>query len=215
MKNSLIFFLLIVFLCSFSFACAEYETLVSHGERYICGDSFEVIFPDEPYLTHMISRQPPKKAAKVHITAGKEDILLAVRIQLRNLTPETFMGLKASSFKLIGYVRNQPHQYTPEVMEPYDYGGIDSYKSYSKTYFKKEPLAPLRKADILLVFRVNPILRDWELLVEPKSREDPLTSYLDADYEPMELEKCKAVFQFVRLINSETGEITKYYRKDK
>ena len=211
MKRTILFIIFILF-SLFHSVEAENETLVTTGERYICGDSFEVIFPDEIYVTHMITRQPPRKVPKIHITAGKDDILLAVRLKLRNLTPEVYKGLRTSSFTLTGYVRNQPHSYTAEIWEPYDYGNYDSYFSYSKTYYKHEDLAPLRQIDMLLVFRVNPILRDWELMVEPKTRDESVYTYLDADYEEMKLERCKAVFQFRQLYNAETFEITKYYR---
>ena len=212
MKKTFVILMLLMFILPVSLCCAENEVLMDPGVTYICGDSFEVIFPDSPYMTHLISRQPPRKAPKVHITAGKDEILLAVRIKLRNLTPETYKGLRTSSFKLIGYVRNHPHEYTADIWEPYDYGDYDTYYSYSRSYYKYEDLAPLHQIDMLLVFQVNPILRDWELLVEPKTREESVLTYRDAVYNEMDLERCKAVFQFRSVFDAETGEITKYYR---
>lgn len=211
-KIIFIILMLLMFMLNLSLCFAENEVLVDAGVTYICGDSFEVIFPDSPYMTHLISRQPPRKAAKVHITAGKDDILMVIRIKLRNLTPKTYQGLRTSSFKLIGYVRNHPHEYTADVWEPYDYGDYDSYYSYSKSYYKYEDLAPLHQIDMLLVFHVNPILRDWELLVEPKNRGEGALVYRDALYNEMNLKPCKAVFQFRSVFDAETGEITKYDR---
>lgn len=191
-------------------AAAESEVHVLYGETYYCGDSLEIIIPDEPVITTLITRNPGSKV--IQARAGKDDILLEVRVQVRNMSSNVYKGISPESFKLVGYVRGRPLSYTPEIMEPYDYGNKRSYYLYDKMYFQNYVFAPLRKIDMILVYRINPILRDLELHVNPKGTNGTDDRYLDAVYPEKDLEPCDGVFQFITIRNAETGEITKYYR---
>ncbi len=205
MRKILSFFLPVLCLFSFLSAAAESTVIVQYREPYICGDSFEITFPDEPSTTSMISR-----SGSVHAAFDTDTRLLLVRIIIRNLTPEVINGLSSDSFKLTGYVRDRSVTYTPVVVESYDYTYGTNGSSHSSADGFVIP--PLREEDILLVFRVNPILLNWELFVEPKSAKEVTGTYGTAVYEPMELNPCKGLFQFYSIINAETGEITKYLR---
>ena len=205
MSKFLSFFLPVFCLFSFLSAAAESTVIVQYREPYMCGDSFEVTFPDEPSTTSMISR-----SGSVHAKSDPETRLLLVRVVIRNLTPEVINGLAADSFKLTGYVRDRSLSYTPIVMESYDYTYGTNGSSHSSADGFVIP--PLREEDILLVFKVNPILLNWELLVEPRSAKEVSGTYGTAVYPTMELDPCKGLFQFFSIRNAETGEITKYVR---
>ena len=214
MKRIKITFIFVVLLTFIIVLSAQADVVVKHGESYMCGDSFEVIFPDQPSTTSMVSRDPYKyiNAVYVHAEAGKRDRLLQIRIKLRNLTPTLFKGLNPKSFQLTGYIRDRELTYTPEIMEPYDYGNYEAYTYYSPDHNSWSYLPPLRMDDILLVFRVNPILVNWELRVVPQATYGTSYEYGNAYYEPIELDPCDAVFQFTSIRNAETGVITTYTR---
>ena len=133
-------------------------------------------------------------------------------MKIRNLTPVVYNGLSPESFTLFGFVRGRPITYLPEIMEPFDYGGRGFYKLYDKMYYRDNVYAPLRKIDMILVYRINPIVRDLELHINPQSTKDPQDYYLDAQYHEMNLAPCDGIFQIETVRNIETGEITKYYR---
>ncbi len=211
-KKGILFILVLTALLTFAVG-ANAQTVVKHGESYMCGDTFEVIFPDQPSTTSMVSRDPYKiiNVIYVHAEAGKNERLLTVRVKIRNLTPTIFKGLDPESFQLTGYVRDRSLTYTPEIMEPYDFESYWTYMYYSPELNSWSYLPPLRMDDILLVYRVNPILVNWELRVNPQAMYGTSYEYGNAVYEPIEgLESCDAVFQFESIRNSETGEITKY-----
>lgn len=214
MKKLNLIFVCVVLLMLITVLSAEADVVVKHGESYMCGDSFEVIFPDQPSTTSMVSRDPYKyiNAVYVHAEAGKRDRLLQVRIKLRNLTPTLYKGLSPKSFQLTGYVRDRKLTYTPEIMEPYDYGSYEAYTVFSPDHNSWSYLPPLRMDDILLVFRVNPILVKWELRVAPEATNGTSYEYGNAYYEPIDLEPCDAVFQFTSIRNAETGAVTTYTR---
>lgn len=201
-------FCALLFICSA--VCADDTILPVYGETYLCGDSFEIIIPDEPVTTTAVVRNPGGKV--IQARAGKHDMLLEIRLKIRNLTPVVYEGLNPDSLKLVGYVRGRPISYTPEIMEPYDYGGRGSYTLYDKMYYRDKIFPPLRKYDMILVYRVNPILRDFELHINPSASKETADNYLDAQYHEMDLEPCNGIFQISTLHDAETGEITKYYR---
>ncbi len=213
MKRKGILFLPVLLALLFLAVGADAQTLVKHGESYMCGDTFEVIFPDQPSTTSMVSRNPYKyiNVIHVHAEAGKNERLLQIRVKIRNLTPTIFRGLDPESFQLTGYVRDRSLTYTPEIMEPYDYGSYETYAFYSPEHNSWSYLPPLRMDDILLVYRVNPVLVNWELRVNPQATYGTSYEYGNAVYEPIEeLEACDAVFQFESIRNSETGAVTTY-----
>ena len=83
---------------------------------------------------------------------------------------------------------------------------------YDKMYYKDQPYPPLRLLDMILVYRIDPIVRDFEIHLNPQGTKGTATSYLDAEYHEMDLEPCDAYLQITTVRNIETGEITKYYR---
>ena len=192
-------------------AAAKQAIQVVYGEIYLCGDSFEVVMRGEPVFTTALTRSPGGSKV-LQIKAGKYDILLEVRLQIRNLTPIVYQGLAPESFTLVGYVRGKPVSYLPEVMSPFDYGPKRGYRMYDKMYYKDQPYPPLRLLDMILVYRIDPIVRDFEIHLNPQGTKGTATSYLDAEYHEMDLEPCDAYLHITTVRNIETGEITKYYR---
>ena len=213
MKKILISSIVILICLLFSSVQADESLPVKHGESYMCGDSFEIIFPDQPSTTSMNSHNIAPRLNVVYAEAGKNDRLFQIRIKIRNLTPTIFQDLSSKSFQLTGFVRNRYITYTPEVMEPYDEKSYEAYAFYSPNHIDWTYLPPLRMNDILLVFRVNPILVNWELRVNPRANKGTSYEYGSAVYSPMDLEPCDAVFQFQSIRNAETGAVTNYVRK--
>ena len=62
------------------------------------------------------------------------------------------------------------------------------------------------------MYRVNPILINWELHFKPEASGKPALEYDGVTYEPMELQPCEGIFRFASIRNAETGEITYYNR---
>ena len=75
-------------------------------------------------------------------------------------------------------------------------------------------LPPLRMEDILLVYRVNPILINWELHIQPQAASELTLSYGGAEYPEMDPDPCDGIFRFYSIRNAETGEIIKYLRDE-
>lgn len=211
MKKHLWIVTLLLVLCVFSNARGDSQVHVVYGETYYCGDSFEIIIQDEPQTISMITRSPRGRKV-IHAQAGKYDTLFQIHMKIRNMTPEVFNGISPESFKLVGYVRGKPVYYMPEIMEPYDYGGKQNYKLYDKNYYRNNVFAPLRKIDMILVYRVNPILRDWELHINPVATDGIENEYGAATYYEMDIQPCDGVFQFQSIHDGETQKITKYVR---
>ncbi len=196
----LITFILLVSVLS---ASADDHVHVVYGETYYCGDSFEVIIQDEPVTTSMVTRSAPRGKI-VQAKAGKHETLFVIHLKLRNMTNTVYRGLSPESFKLIGYVRGFPVIFTPEIMEPYDYGSRKTYTVYDMNYYLKNQFAPLHQIDMLLVFRVKPFLRDWELQIEPQWNDGAKKSYYFANYPDEEDENvrlCNGTFQFLSIGN--------------
>ena len=191
-------------------ASAEQEVHVYYNETYYCGDSLEVIFPDEPVTTTMITRNPGSKV--VQAKADRDTILFAVRVKVRNMSNLVYNGISPESFKLVGYIRGKALTYLPEIMEPFDYGPKGAYRMYDKMYYRDTVYPPLRKIDMILVYRIDPIVRDFEIRLNPQGTKGTQDYYLDAQYHEMDLQPCDAVLQITTVRNIETGEITKYYR---
>lgn len=206
MKRILLFtvLLLLAFSCSPVFSASEVRAF--YGETYICGDSFEVIIQGEPLLTTLITRHALWDRPTL-LQAGKYDMLFSIRIKLRNLTNQHYGGLAPESFKLVGYVRGRPVEYLPEIMSPFDYGIERAYTLYDKMYYKTFPMAPLRKFDMQLVYRVNPNLIDWELRVEPHEFN---WIYTAGEKPRTDLEPCSGVFRLMTVWDERTGQMIKY-----
>ena len=192
-------------------AAAKQAVEIYYGETYYCGDSLEVIIQDEPQTTSMIARNPGKNKI-AQLTAGKNQTILEVHMKVRNTSNIVYNGLSPESFKLVGYVRNHPITYLPEIMEPFDYGPKEHYRMYDKMYYKDQPFAPLRKIDMILAYRINPIVRDLEIHINPKGTDGEVQTYLNGTWGEMDLEPCDGIFQIVTIRDAETNEITKFYR---
>lgn len=211
MRKILIFCVLFILAILPLPAAAKQAVEVVYGETYLCGDSFEVIVRGEPVFTTAITRSPGG-GKTLQLKAGKYDILLEVRLQIRNLTPIMYDGLDPKSFTLVGYVRGKPVSYLPEMMTPFDYGAKGSYRMYDKMYYRDKEYPPLRNIDMILVYRIDPIVRDFEIHLNPQGTKGTATSYLDAEYHEMDLRPCDGILQLTTIKDLTTGEITKYYR---
>ena len=199
MKKCLLLLLSSVLFWVSSAAAEDSTILVTQYENYMCGDQFEISFPDVIQTTSMVSN-----ASRVHAEAEHDEQLLQVRIKIRNMTPEVFRGMSKDSFQLIGHVRDRSITYLPELITNTDYFGSGNYYTYDN-------LPPLRMIDILLVYRVNPILINWELRIDPiiggSNYQLKTVSYEATDWEP-----CQAVFQFPLVRNGKTGDLTRFVR---
>ena len=199
MKKTLILILFAALLLV-SAASAEDTVVVIQYENYMCGDQFEISFPEVIVTSSQVSN-----ASRIHANAGKEERLLQVRIRLRNMTSEIFRGMSKDSFQLIGHVRDRSITYYPEVVTQTDFFGSGNYYIYDN-------MPPLRMIDIMLIYRVNPILINWELLFEPQVVDDSSHVLKTVSYEPMDWEPCRGLFQFPLLRNGETGDMTRFVR---
>lgn len=211
MKKICVYLSFLLFLTAVGLANAEREVHVINNKTYYCGDSLEVIFPDEPVTLTEVTRNPGSSKV-VQARADRDTILFEVRIKVRNLSNVVYNGLSPESFKLVGYVRGRPMSYLPEIMEPFDYGDRFFYTVYDKMYYRDNPFAPLRQIDMVLVYRIKPFLRDLELHINPKGTDGTSNSYLDATWGEMDLEPCDGVFQFITIHDAETNVRTKFYR---
>ena len=173
---------------------------VDHRVSYMCGDTFELSFPDVISTGTMFTN-----ASMIQATAKKDESLLQVRIQIRNMTTSFFHGIDSQSFRLTGYVRDRSLSYTPEIILNTDYFGRGNY-------FNWDQLPPLRQADILLVFRVNPILINWELTFVPQLTADVNYEFERVTYKPMKADPCAGLFRFSSVRNLETGVLTTFER---
>lgn len=202
MKKTLgLFILSILFITAAAAAEADAPIPVDHRTYYMCGDIFELAFPDIPGTSSMISN-----TSQVHATAGPDERMLQIRIQMRNMTHSVIMGLTKNCFKLTGYVRDRSITYTPELITFTDYYG-------SGNYYNWDSLPPMRMADILLVFRVKPVLINWELSIDTSAASFSNYSMENVTYEPAEPgEFCRGLFQFSSLQTLETGVITVFKR---
>ncbi len=197
--------LLLILPAVFSAAAADSPVTVNPGITYMCGDSFEISLPDMPATTSQYTR-----AGSIQAEAASGERLMMVRVIFRNLTPEVYRGLSSDSFTLTGYVRDRSMTYRPEIFQSYDY----TYGSSGSAVTSASGLImpPLRQEDIMLVFKVNPILINWELHAEPKASGETAYEYDNARYEPMTLQSCAGTFRFTSVRNAETGEIIFYNR---
>ncbi len=196
--------LFLLFLTAVSVS-ADSVVQVTHGVSYMCGDSFEIIFPDQLATASQVTR-----ASSVQAEAGVDERLMMVRISFRNLTSSVFNGFTSDSFLLTGHVRDRSMSYQPIIFQSYDY----AYGSSGSTVTSAGSLImpPLRQEDILLVYRVNPVLINWELHVAPRSASEPSYEFENARYEPAEIQPCDGIFRFTTIRNAETGEIIYYDR---
>jgi hypothetical protein len=203
MKNTL-FLLVLLFavICPLTAAADDELQVIPVEQRayYMCGDTFELSFPDVLSTGHMFTN-----AAYIQASADADELLLQVRIQIRNMTHGVFPGIDSNSFKLTGYVRDRSISYYPETIINTDYFGQGNYFSWDQ-------LPPLRIADILLIFRVNPILINWELAFVPKINGELIYEFEGITYFPAKTDPCSGLFQFPAVRNLENNALTTFER---
>lgn len=204
-KHLSILIIFLAFLVTAS-AAADSAVNVTPGITYMCGDSFEITIPDQPMTASQVTR-----ASSVQAEAGPDERLMMVRVSFRNMTAAVYNGFTPDSFTLTGYVRDRAMNYTPVVFQSYDYAYGSSGSAVTSAGGLTMP--PLREEDILLVFRVNPILINWELHFKPESQGELTYEFDNARYEEQNLAPCDGVLRFTSIRNAETGEITNYIRK--
>lgn len=173
---------------------------VDQKAHYMCGDTFELAFPDVLSTGHMFTN-----SGQIQANADADELLLQVRIQMRNMTSGMFHGISTDSFKLTGYVRDRSISYYPETIINTDYFGQGNYYNWDQ-------LPPLRIADILLIYRVNPILINWELAFEPKMTSDPTYDFEGVTYKQAYAAPCSGLFQFSAVRNLENNALTTFER---
>lgn len=202
MVKKLMFLLFLgIFLTFVSAAAADSTVLATDLESYMCGDFLEIMFPEVPSTSSMVSN-----ASQVQAVAAPDERLLQVRITLQNMSSSVIQGISMNNFKLTGYVRDRSITYTPELILNTDYFGYGNYYELSS-------IPPLRMVDVLLVFRVKPTLINYELSIDTSSGslgkyEMQYVSY--PQQEPGEF--CQGTFQFRAIRTLETGLFT-YYRR--
>ncbi len=174
---------------------------VDQKAHYMCGDTFELSFPDVLSTGHMFTN-----SGQVQANADADELLLQVRIRMRNMTSGMFHGISTESFKLTGYVRDRSISYYPETIINTDYFGQGNYYNW-------DSLPPLRIADILLIYRVNPILINWELAFEPKMTGDPTYDFEGVTYKQAYAAPCSGLFQFSAVRNLENNALTTFERE--
>lgn len=203
MKKTLsLFFLFVILILNAAASYADSPIVVDHRMYYMCGDIYELSFPDVPGTSSMVSN-----TTQVHATAGQDERLLQIRVQMRNMTHSAIQGLNKDCFTLKGYVRDRSITYKPEVITFTDYFG-------SGNYYNWDNLPPMRMADILLIFRVKPVLVNWELSIDTSSAVFTNFALDNVSYIPDENpgELCFGTFQFTSQQTLETGMITIFRR---
>ena len=202
-KIFLLTVLLVTAVCVSSAAAVDAELQVipvDQKAHYMCGDTFELSFPDVISTGHMFTN-----ASYVQASADADELLLQVRIQIRNMTSGVFHGMSTDSFKLTGYVRDRSISYFPETIINTDYFGEGNYYAWDQ-------LPPLRMADILLIYRVNPILINWELTFDPKITGEYTYEFEGVTYFPAKADICSGLFQFPAVRNLENYALTTFER---
>ena len=203
MKRNLILPVFFLIMTVFLPVLADDGVLVDYKARYVCGDTFELSLPEPPATSSQVTN-----AGTIQAEANSDDTLMQVRVRMRNLTHAVLKGMGKDSFQLTGYVRDRSLSYTPEVIIHTDYFSAANFYTWDQ-------LPPLRMADVLLIFRVNPVLINWELLIDLDADTNVSYEMANVSYQPKSgLRPCKALFQFDRIQNLETKKIT-YYEREK
>lgn len=198
------YFLPLLFVCVFP-AAADDSGLqiipVDQRAHYMCGDTFELAFPDVLSTGHMFTN-----ASQIQASADVDELLLQVRIQIRNMTSGVLNGIPTNCFKLTGYVRDRSISYYPETIINTDYFGQGNYYNWDQ-------LPPLRIADILLIYRVNPILINWELAFTPNLSGELAHEFEGVTYTPAYAAPCSGLFRFSAVRNLENNKLTTFERE--
>lgn len=206
-KFTFFFAVLVLAALLFSSSFAEEEANVTYGETYLCGDAFTARIVQQPqmfaqsgekiqYYVPRLNAQNRWSAHQIYVQHGiqtEEDVMLVMRVQLRNMNSKQLQGLSAESFVLTGKVRDRVIEYRPEVMIPFvmqddDWelpmirAGLDAYylartTPDSITYnindywnpllMEEKVIDSMRVWEIRLVYRVPSWLVGWDLHVRP------------------------------------------------
>ena len=81
MRKICVYLSFLLFLTAYGLASAEREVHVINNKTYYCGDSLEVIFPDEPVTLTEVTRNPGSSKV-VQARADRDTILFEVRIKV-------------------------------------------------------------------------------------------------------------------------------------
>ena len=201
MKKMIVFIVLNIILTAFSAAGAEDTVLAVDLESYMCGDVLEIMFPEVPSTSSMVSN-----ASQVQAVADPDERLLQVRITLQNKSTSLVQGISKDNFSLTGYVRDRSVTYKPEMVLNTDYFG-------SGNYYELNAIPPMRMIDVLLIYRVKPTLVNYELTIDTSSASLNKYEMQNVSY-PLQStgELCKGTFQFQAIRTLETGLFTRYDR---
>ena len=219
---------------------ADDEINAVYGETYMCGDAYTARVVTQPQMMSQIIEKIAYYYFKRNAQTGRfsqyqinvlygnqteEDVLLLVRLQIRNLNHKALQGVSPDSFILTGKVRDRIIEYEPEIMMPFvvedeDWelpmirGGLPAAHltrglAESVTYGINEYWNPLllseknldsmRVQEIRLIYRVPSWLVGWDLHIRPK----PMT-------EDSELKTCDLTLHLPTIMNEITRETYKY-----
>ena len=240
MKKTLFFLTMLFVMALLVFpVLAEEEANVTYGETYLCGDAYTVRIGQQPqmfaqsgekisYYIYMPNAQGRYSQHQIYVQHGKqteEDVMLLIRLQLRNLNSKQLNGVSAESFILTGKVRDRVIEYRPEVMLPFVVSdddwelpmildGVAAYGLYRTTpdsitidinehwnplMMEDKVLDSMRNQEIRLIYRVPSWLVGWDLHVRPAP--------VEADDS---LKTCDLVLHLPTIMNEITHETYKY-----
>ena len=242
MKKSILILIIILLTAAFAAGVrAEEEVNTLYAETYMCGDAYTVSIVTQPQMMARIDeklrlavtmRNPkngywtPFQIMAVYGQNTDEDVMLNIRLMLRNLNAVTINGLSPESFILTGKVRDRVIEFRPEIMMPFamdeddwriplvrqqveayvlgrtvpDVTNFDVKDYWNPLLLDEKPFDPMRLNEIRLVYRIPSFLIGWELHVNPQP----------ADGNTEGLRSCDLTMKLPTFKNEITGEIYKY-----
>ncbi len=232
-------------------AKAEEETNAVYGETYLCGDAYTLRIVNQPQMMSELVEKANidigykstvrtfdniyyylyteyKQAAIRYGQQTEEEVILHLRVELRNLNAGSLQGLSPDSFILTGKVRDRVIEYKPVVMTPFVMDNewelpmirakveamspmnlvrrpisgtaiFDISKYWNPLLMSERNIDSMRVQEMRLIYRVPSWLVGWELHVNPQ----PMTA------DP-ELKTCNLVLHLPTIMNEITHETYKY-----
>ena len=241
MKKHFLFLAVVLMMAVvFSTVSAAEETNAIYGETYLCGDAYTARIVTQPQMMakigekiqHYVYVYNPQTNSysqfQINVQFGaqtEEDVMLMIRLQLRNLNAHTVQGLSPRSFVLSGKVRDRIIEYEPEVMIPFimeddDWRlpmirqGVEAFRLNRTTpdtitydinqywnpwLMSEKNIDSMRVWEIRLVYRVPSWLVGWDLHINPQPMVDD-----------EELKTCDLTLHLPTIINEITRETYKY-----
>ncbi|MBQ6519404.1 MAG: hypothetical protein IJI14_11835 [Anaerolineaceae bacterium] len=239
-KHILVLAVIFVLAVFFSTVLAEDEANATYGETYMCGDAFTARIVTQPQMMSQIIEKIAYYTFRQNMQTGRysqyqinvlygnqteEDILLLIRLQIRNLNSKSVHGLSPESFKLTGKVRDRVIEYEPEIMMPFivedddwelpmiraglpvanltrglaEFVTYDINDYWNPLLMNEKDIDSMRLQDIRLIYRVPSWLVGWDLHISPK----PMTA-------DSELKTCNLTLHLPTIMNEITRETYKY-----